>query len=241
MTRAGTRRSAGTIERRTAGLRQHADVIALLMLTFSTGVVDAVGFLGLDRVFTGNMTGNVVIMGMAMTGSTGLPVLGPTVALAGFMVGAVVGGRVLRTTASAWTRRTVVVLLTVAMVLAACALGALVVEDLTAPGQVTVAALLASAMGAQAAAARHVGVKDVTTVVVTSTITGLAADSRLGGNTRGGLTGRRSAAVVLIILGAATGAALLQVDLAAGLAVAVAVTAVATTTGAIWANRAAPE
>ena len=31
----------------------------MLILTFSTGIVDAVGYLGLDRVFTGNMTGNL--------------------------------------------------------------------------------------------------------------------------------------------------------------------------------------
>lgn len=43
-----------------------------------------------------------------------------------------------------------------------------------------------------------------------STLTGLAADSRLGGGT-GAHTGRRLAAVVLILLGATAGAALLHV------------------------------
>jgi hypothetical protein len=38
----------------------------MLALTFTTGIVDAVGYLGLDRVFTANMTGNVVILGMAL-------------------------------------------------------------------------------------------------------------------------------------------------------------------------------
>ncbi|XTR51741.1 DUF1275 family protein [Pseudarthrobacter sp. So.54] len=52
-------------------------LVLMLMLTFSTGVVDAVGYLGLDRVFTGNMTGNVVLLGMAVVGGTGLPVLRP--------------------------------------------------------------------------------------------------------------------------------------------------------------------
>lgn len=51
----------------------------MLALTFSTSVVDAVGYLGLDQVFTGNMTGNVVILGMALTGAQQLPVVGPTV------------------------------------------------------------------------------------------------------------------------------------------------------------------
>ena len=44
----------------------------MLALTFSTGIVDAVGYLGLDRVFTGNMTGNVVILAeqLALSGTT---------------------------------------------------------------------------------------------------------------------------------------------------------------------------
>ena len=73
----------------------------MLALTFSTGVIDAVGYLGLDRVFTGNMTGNVVILGMALVGGTGLPVVGPAVALAAFMAGAAAGGRALRGIADA--------------------------------------------------------------------------------------------------------------------------------------------
>ena len=46
-------------------------LILMLVLTFSTGVIDAVGYLGLDRVFTGNMTGNVVILGVALITSKG--------------------------------------------------------------------------------------------------------------------------------------------------------------------------
>jgi uncharacterized membrane protein YoaK (UPF0700 family) len=65
-------------------------------------------------------------------------------------------------------------------------------------------------MGIQAATARHLSVKDVTTVVVTSTLTGLAADSRFGGG-KGAHAGRRFGAVVLILCGAAVGAALLHV------------------------------
>jgi uncharacterized membrane protein YoaK (UPF0700 family) len=68
----------------------------MLTLTFSTGIIDAVGYLGLDRVFTGNMTGNVVILGMGLVPGTGLPIVGPTIALAGFMIGAALSGRVLK-------------------------------------------------------------------------------------------------------------------------------------------------
>src|SRR5215210_7629086 len=41
-------------------------VVALVGLTFVTGVIDAVSFLGLGHVFTANMTGNVVLLGFAL-------------------------------------------------------------------------------------------------------------------------------------------------------------------------------
>src|SRR3954469_16181778 len=93
----------------------------MLVLTFTTGIVDAVGYLGLDRVFTGNMTGNVVILGMALAGGDGLPVVGPVVALAGFMAGAAAAGAALRGAAPGWVRRCTVLLGAVAGVLAVAA------------------------------------------------------------------------------------------------------------------------
>ncbi|MGN9784915.1 YoaK family protein [Nonomuraea sp. ZG12] len=200
----------------------------MLALTFATGVVDAVGYLRLDQVFAGNMTGNVVILGMAAAGGTGLPVLGPAMALVFFLVGAAVAGRVLRTAAPGWCRRCTGLLGGVGLVLAATALG-LAVAGVGAPAaRVVMASSLALAMGVQAATARHLAVKDVTTVVVTSTLTGLAADSRLGA-ARGQGALRRGAAVTLIIVGAVTGAALCHVH--EGLAVAAAAFVVLAVTG----------
>ncbi|MFE1238088.1 YoaK family protein [Streptomyces tendae] len=201
--------------------RRYATPPALMLaLTFTTGVVDAVGYLRLDQVFAGNMTGNVVILGMAATGGgTGLPMLGPVLALASFLAGAATAGRVLRTAAAGWSRRCTGLLGGVGLVLTATALGLAVVGADTAGARAGMASSLALAMGAQAATARHLAVKDVTTVVVTSTLTGLAADSRLGA-ARGPGARRRAAAVALIVAGAAAGAALCQAH--EGLAVAVA-------------------
>ena len=70
--------------------------------------------------------------------------------------------------------------------------------------------VLGGAMGIQAATARFIAVKDVTTVVVTSTITGLAADSVLGSGKGGGTRPPAPPAVVLILAGALAGAALLR-------------------------------
>ena len=60
---------------------------ALLTLTFTTGLVDGVSYLGLGHVFTANMTGNVVLLGFGIAGGYGLPVLAPIVSLVAFLVG----------------------------------------------------------------------------------------------------------------------------------------------------------
>jgi uncharacterized membrane protein YoaK (UPF0700 family) len=203
----------------------------MLALTFSTGIVDAVGYLGLDRVFTGNMTGNVVILGMALVGGDDLPVVGPVIALVGFFLGAVLGGRALVGGSGAWNRRTTWVFGAVGGLMAAVGVVLLFDEQPARPLALSITGLIGGAMGLQAAAARRIGVKDVTTVVVTSTITGLAADSRLAGGPGHQDWRRRAGAVVLILLGAAVGALLLQWHLAAPVALAAILTLVVTALG----------
>nr|WP_062386563.1 YoaK family protein [Demequina iriomotensis] len=197
----------------------------MLALTFSTGIIDAVGYLGLDRVFTGNMTGNVVILGMGLAGDTGLPIVGPLIALGGFMAGAALGGRALRGSADAWTPRHTVLFGAVGVVIALAAVPASLLEHEGTALQYAITLALGAAMGCQAAAARHVAVKDVTTVVVTSTITGLASDSVLG---KGGGQPwkRRAGAIALISLGALTGALLLKLHIGAGMALSAIITLV---------------
>ena len=174
----------------------------MLALTFSTGVIDAVGYLGLDRVFTGNMTGNVVILGMALTGADGLPVAGPIVALLLFMLGAGIAGRVLRPVAAGWSARSTTLFSFVGIILTASAIPMLVTNDPTESVMLAATGALGLAMGMQAGAARHIGVKDVTTVVVTSTIVGLAFDSVFAARSTGHPWPRRVLAVALIGAGA---------------------------------------
>ncbi|MHA7292389.1 YoaK family protein [Arthrobacter sp. HLT1-21] len=203
----------------------------MLTLTFSTGVVDAVGFLGLDQVFTGNMTGNVVLLGMAIAGGSDLPVVRPALALLFFMVGAVIGGRVLRKAPEGWSGRTSLTFLTVAALIGGLSLFTALI-DVTADevlGSITTSTL-ALAMGIQAATAKRLKVAEITTVVVTSTITGLASDSRLAGG-KSPFWVRRALAISLILLGALVGAAALQVDLWVGIALSAVLTSVVTLTG----------
>lgn len=215
-------------------LRRNPDRLHLglmLALTFSTGIIDAVGYLGLDRVFTGNMTGNVVILGMALTGADDLPIVGPIIALALFMVGAALAGRVLKPTPAGWSTRTTWLIVGVGVVLLASAAPLLLLADPIEPVKLAVTGALGLAMGMQAGAARQIGVKDVTTVVVTSTIVGLAFDSVFGSRTGGHPWPRRVLAVALIGAGAAAGALLLQVHIGLGIAAAALITVVVAVVG----------
>src|SRR3984893_7772669 len=73
--------------------------LLLHLFTAVTGLVDAVSYVALGHVFTANMTGNVVFLGFAMAGVPGLSALGSLTALAAFLVGAVIGGRLATTLA----------------------------------------------------------------------------------------------------------------------------------------------
>src|SRR6202162_5808868 len=68
---------------------------ALLGMTAVTGVVDAISFLSLGRVFTANMTGNIVLLAFATAHVSGLSIARSLTALLAFLVGAVIGGRVM--------------------------------------------------------------------------------------------------------------------------------------------------
>ncbi|MET8077541.1 YoaK family protein [Streptomyces sp. NPDC005303] len=219
-------KAAGDPEAR--GLRL---VAVLLGLTVVSGLIDAVSYLGLEHVFTANMTGNVVVLGFAAAGAPGFSVAHTLTSLVSFVVGAVAGGRIAVRLGSGsrrtWARLTLAaeaVLLGVSAVVAFAAPGA------TATAY-TLIAVTAFAMGLRNATVRRLGVPDLTTTVLTMTLTGLAADSRAGGGP-GTRSPRRTASVVAMVAGAGVGAWLvlhhglaIPLAIAAGLVAVLAVTA----------------
>ncbi len=71
----------------------HGPIPALLMvMTATTGIVDAVSILSLGRVFVANMTGNVVFVGFALAGAKGFSLAASLFALGGFLLGALGDG-----------------------------------------------------------------------------------------------------------------------------------------------------
>src|SRR3954469_13839446 len=77
--------------------------VALLALTFSTGLIDALSFIALGHVFTANMTGNIVFLAFAVGGAQGLSAARSAASLLAFMAGAICGG-VINVRHSAWTQ-----------------------------------------------------------------------------------------------------------------------------------------
>jgi len=88
-------------------------------------------------------------------------------------------------------------------------------------------ALTALAMGVRNAAVRKLAIPDVTTTVLTLTLTGIAADSSLanGNNMR---LGKRISAVLAMFSGAALGAVVIGYSIAAALGLAAAISALCT-------------
>jgi uncharacterized membrane protein YoaK (UPF0700 family) len=194
----------------------------LLLLTFSTGLVDAASYLGLGHVFTANMTGNIVLLGFGIAGAGGLTVVAPLISLLAFVLGAGLGGALARP-ASNQERSLYRALAIETALIAVAAVFAAVVEVRTANvSSYLVIALLAFAMGLRNATVRKLAVPDLSTTVLTMTLTALASDSRPAGGSGAG-TVRRSAAVISMLVGALCGALLLQVHLWLVLAVAAAV------------------
>ncbi|MDX6673819.1 MAG: hypothetical protein QOH11_1237 [Solirubrobacteraceae bacterium] len=193
---------------------QHPLTRALLVLTFTTGLVDAVSYLGLGRVFTANMTGNVVFLGFGIAGAGGLPVVAPLVSLGAFLLGAGGGGVLADRLGDHHPQHIARALaIEVSLIGVAALLAAAVDVRPDAFSGDIVIALLAFAMGFRNATVRRIGVPDLTTTVLTMTLTGLAADSPpAGGSGKGSV--RRIAAVLAMFTGALAGALLLKTSLA---------------------------
>ncbi len=203
--------------------RQGPLPVLLLVLTGVTGLVDAVSYLKLGHVFVANMTGNVVFLGFAVADADDFSIPASLVAIAAFLAGALVGGRIGSSAGHHRAR-----LLAIATYLQIVLVGAALIVSMAgldpdgALMPYSLITLLALAMGLQNATARRLGVPDLTTTVLTLTLTGLAADSTLAGG-KNPRPGRRLLATATMFLGAAMGTFLvLRVGVFAVLALALA-------------------
>ncbi|WP_405494374.1 YoaK family protein [Nocardia sp. NBC_00511] len=223
------------------GVRQHLDaamrVLAprpgdphgplpplLLGLTVATGLVDAFSYLLLGHVLVANMTGNVVFLGFAIGDAPGFVWWALLLALAAFLAGAVLGGRIRARCAAHRGRHLYGAVRVEVTLIAAAWVTALVLRGPYHDWSLALLiVLLGLGLGVQNATARALAVPDLTTTVLTLTLAGIASDSAAAGGS-GSKLGRRVMPVLAMLAGGAIGAALvvhghgaIALGLAAGL------------------------
>jgi uncharacterized membrane protein YoaK (UPF0700 family) len=192
----------------------------LLVLTFVTGILDAVSFLALGQVFATMQTGNVIFLGLGIADVSGAPLLAPLVALGAFLAGGSAAALLTRPAAANGLRVAMTVeigLLGIAAVLAALA-------DVD-PGELTaylLIAMLSVAMGLRNTIARRIGDPNLATTVLNLTLSAFVSHTPTGIASEGELA-LRGAAIAAILAGAVAGALLLKVSLALAIAAAAAV------------------
>lgn len=183
----------------------------LIALTMLAGVVDATSILALDHVFVAAITGNIVFLGLGLSGASGFSIVPPAVAVGGFVVGAIVSARICRRPGgrhrgravrdTAITKAVLAVPVTVVVVLAGD-------QALHADVRLVVTALLAASMGAQLALIRYVTVPDLLTAMVTFTTIGMLTER--GAEHHDPLVLRRGLAVAAFVTGVLAGGLLVR-------------------------------
>lgn len=176
----------------------------LFVFTFVTGLLDAVTYLGLGHVFAANQTGNVIVLGFALVGAGQISVTGALASFASFVVGAAFSGWATLRLERAISSSTRFMFALEAALLAIAA-----VLSIMSPVLATlVVAILAFAMGMRNATLQHIGLGTVSTTVLTTTLANLAGHGFMRGNWQ--VVRPRLGAVVAMLLGAVSGALLLQ-------------------------------
>jgi uncharacterized membrane protein YoaK (UPF0700 family) len=177
----------------------------LVLLTLTTGAVDASCFLHLGNVFSSVITGNLILLGVAAaTQSSSLAIHGGT-ALASYSVGVLIGAPVATRRARSgetWPLSVTVTLAAEFCVLAAFSAG----WELTggrpgSTGELLLIAALAVAMGIQSAAVRELG--GMSTTYLTGTLTAVVAE--LATRDRKPGVARSLGVLAAIVSGAAAG------------------------------------
>jgi uncharacterized membrane protein YoaK (UPF0700 family) len=153
----------------------------IFLLTWTAGCLDAMSYLGLGHVFTANMTGNTVLLGLALGQAQAASALHSAIALAGFCLGGLAGTLLVERNQhpSTWTPQltTALALEGVLLVLFAVAWLLTGANPRAGVGLRAMIALAALAMGLQSAIVGSLGVTGIATTYLTGTLTTLMAQA----------------------------------------------------------------
>lgn len=178
----------------------------LIILTAASGLIDGTTLLRLGHVFGAAMTGNLLFIGVALAGGSGFSVSTSVTALGAFVLGSFVArlvidrsssdrGRLLRNAAA----------IQLASLVATTSVVAVVGNTPGAGARYPLLALLSAAMGVQMAAVRQIGVREITTTVLTTTLSMFVVDLHPS-NWRAVSGQLRLLAIVVEVAGALVGA-----------------------------------
>ena len=150
----------------------------LLLLTLAAASVDAISYLGLGHVFTAMMTGNTVLLGLALAQGEVLAALRSILALIGFSVGVFVGAMIVERESypAEWPAVVTVALTFETIILAIFAANFTLLDSIHGGMIFLLIVLSAFAMGVQSAAVRRLGVPGIATTYITGTLTSLMVD-----------------------------------------------------------------
>lgn len=151
--------------------------VLLMLLAIAAGSADAWGYFGLNHSFVANMTGNTVLIGVAIAKVHG-DLLHPLISLACYAAGVGAGTALTRTmiTEGVWAKTVSWTLLLESFLIAGVEVAWAVL--LTGSGAATVErnvllAVLAFAVGLQSAAMLRLSVPGIVTTYITGTLTNL--------------------------------------------------------------------
>jgi uncharacterized membrane protein YoaK (UPF0700 family) len=151
--------------------------LMLILLGFTGGYVDAMSYFGFERVFTAAMTGNTVLLALAIAQGDPPAALRSGLALLGFVGGVALTHELARRTLTRAGMGPAFCLgvelsLLLGLVMAWIGPGAAIEQR----GPLLLIVLAAAAMGMQSIAVREMGQAGIATTYITGTITKLTAD-----------------------------------------------------------------
>jgi uncharacterized membrane protein YoaK (UPF0700 family) len=186
--------------------------ILLVVLTFGSGALDAISFLGLGKVFAAFQTGNLVFLGIGAAHAGGPDIVRVVCALAGFGAGVLAATLIADplARASLWSRRATLILCAGLAVQAGFLVLWASISGHPGPGSGdTLMALGGIAMGLQSGAVLALAVPGVFTTAATATVILLMRDLADRGRTEPAERARLAGVLIGLVAGAAAGSALL--------------------------------
>jgi uncharacterized membrane protein YoaK (UPF0700 family) len=177
----------------------------VVLLTITSGAVNAVSFLSLGKVFSSVITGNLVLLGVAATSHSTTEAVHAGLGIAGYAAGILVGAPLAARQSQqtgTWPASVTSALGVELVVLAGFCVGWELSDGSPHDGsQLALLIVAAAAMGMQSAAVRRLG--QMSSTYLTSTLLGVMAD--LATRTRPDGLGRSLGALAAVVVGALAG------------------------------------